>query len=149
MKDFAQNRKARFEYFIEESFEAGLQLFGSEVKSIRAGKANISDAYIVERNGELFIQNSHIAENPHCGQYFQHDPQRQRKLLLHRKQIDSIMGALLKPGYTATVLRLYSNHNKIKAEIAIVKGKQAHDKRETIKKRDADREMARAKRGDY
>lgn len=148
-KVFSVNRKAHFEYFIEEKFEAGIQLFGSEVKSIRAGKANISDAYVVDRSGELYIQGSHIAENPHAGKYFQHDPQRMRKLLLHKKEINKIMGATQKAGYTVTILRLYENHNKIKAEIAIVKGKQAHDKRETIKKRDADREMSRAKRGDY
>lgn len=149
MKDFAQNRKARHEYFIEETFEAGMQLFGSEVKSIRAGRVNISDAYVVDRNGELFLQNAHVSENPHAGKYFQHDPQRIRKLLLHKKEIDKIMGATQKAGYTVTVLRLYSNHNRIKAEIAIVKGKKDYDKRETIKKRDADREMARAKKGDY
>jgi SsrA-binding protein len=149
MKDFAQNRKAHYEYFIEEKFSAGLVLLGSEVKSIREGKVNISDAYVSERNGELYIQNAHVSENKHAGKYFQHDPQRLRKLLLHKKEINKIMGAVQVQGYSATVLRLYADHNKIKAEIAIVKGKKQWDKKETIKKRDADKEISRAMKGDY
>jgi len=149
MKNFAENRKARFEYFIEKSFEAGLMLVGSEVKAIRAGRANIGEAYIIERNGELLIQNAHISENSQTGSAFQHDPLRVRKILLNRKEINEITGKLIMPGYTVAIMRLYPVGSLIKAEIAICKGKAQYDKRQTIKDRENQITIQRAMKGDY
>jgi len=148
-KYYALNRKANFEYHILETYESGLMLFGSEVKSIAASRCSINDAYIIERNGELFIQNFHVAENQQTGSYFQHDPLRLRKLLLHRRQIDTIIGKINEDGCTAIVLNLHANNNKIKALIAVAKGKNAVNKKNAIIEREAKREMSRARRGDY
>jgi len=148
-KIFITNRKANFEYTILDTFEAGLMLLGSEVKMIVSGQANIGDAYVIERDGELWIQNSHVSKNEHVGEYFQHDPMRLRKLLMHKKEISKIIGAMTEDGYTVVILNLHANHNKIKALIGLAKGKKSYDKRASIKERENNREISRAMRGDY
>jgi SsrA-binding protein len=139
----ADNRKARFNYAIGETFEAGIALTGSEVKSMRTGKANIGESYASARDGELWLFNSNISEYKQAGR-FNHAPKRARKLLLHKRQINKLIGAVEREGMTVVPLKLYFNEKgRAKIEIAIAKGKQLHDKRETEKKRDWGREKAR------
>jgi SsrA-binding protein len=137
------NRKAYHDYHIEESFEAGIVLKGSEIKSIRAGKVNLSDAYAKPENGELWLYNSHIASYD-AASYNTHEPIRPRKLLLHRKEINSLAGKAVQKGLTLVPLKLYIKHGVAKLELGVARGKKAYDKRETIARRDADREMERA-----
>ncbi len=137
-----KNRKARFNYFIEKTYEAGIVLSGTEIKSIRKGSANFNDAYISINNGEAFIKNMYIAKYEE-GNRFNHDERRDRKLLLHKNEIKKLQSEVETAGYTIVPLRLYFNGNYAKVEIALAKGKKLYDKRETIKKRDLDRAMHR------
>src|SRR6201985_1617454 len=142
-KLIADNRKARFNYAIGETFEAGLVLTGSEVKSMRSGKTSIAESYAASRDGELWLLNSNIAEYKQAGR-FNHAPKRPRKLLLHRRQINKLMGAIEREGMTVVPLKIYFNEKgRAKVEIALAKGKKLHDKRETEKKRDWARERGR------
>ena len=142
-KIVANNRKAFFNYFLLEFFEAGIVLFGSEVKSLRDGKGNISESYIIDSKGELFIQNSYIPEYRQSS-YNNHDPRRLRKLLLSKRQINKIIGKINQEGLTAIPTRIYFSHKGIaKVSIAIAKGKKQHDKRHVKKTRDWQREKAK------
>jgi SsrA-binding protein len=145
-KVVAENRKARFNYDIEEKLEAGIVLTGSEVKSLRTGKANIADSYASSEGGELFLVNAHIAEYVQAGRNG-HSPARPRKLLLHRKEMGRLAGAIQREGMTVVPLRLYFNARGIaKVELGMAKGKKLHDKRETEKKRDWERQKGRLMR---
>ena len=137
------NRKAYHDYHIQESFEAGIVLKGSEIKSIRAGKVNLSDAYARPENGELWLHNSHIASYD-AASYNTHEPVRPRKLLLHRKEIDILAGKVVQKGLTLVPLKLYIKHGVAKLELGVAKGKKVYDKREAIARRDAEREVERA-----
>ena len=137
------NRKAYHDYHVQESLEAGIALKGSEIKSIRAGRVNLSDAYARTENGELWLLNSHIASYD-AASYNTHEPTRPRKLLLHRKEIDILAGKVRQRGLTLVPLKLYIKHGVAKIELGVVKGKRIYDKRETIIRRDAEREMDRA-----
>jgi SsrA-binding protein len=145
-KLIADNRKARFNYAIEDKLEAGLVLTGSEVKSLRAGKANIADAYASDEGGALYLINAHIAEYAQSGRA-NHEPTRPRKLLLHKRELERLMGAIQRQGMTVVPLKLYFNARGIaKVELGLAKGKKLHDKRETEKKRDWDRQKGRLMR---
>jgi SsrA-binding protein len=137
------NRKAYHNYHIQESLEAGIVLKGSEIKSIREGKVNLSDAYAKPENGELWLYNSHIASYD-AASYNTHEPVRPRKLLLHRKEIDGLAGKSVQKGLTLVPLKLYIKHGVAKVELGVAKGKKAYDKREAIARRDAEREVERA-----
>jgi SsrA-binding protein len=139
----AVNRKARHDYHIQESFEAGIVLKGSEIKSVRAGKVNLSDAYARPENGELWLHNSHIASYD-AASYNTHEPIRPRKLLLHRKEINILASKVVQKGLTLVPLKLYIKHGIAKVELGVARGKKVYDKREAIARRDADREMERA-----
>ena len=142
----AQNRKARFHYEIGETFEAGIVLTGSEVKSLRAGKATIGESYADSRGGEMWLINSNIPEYQQAGR-FNHLPKRPRKLLLHQRQINKLAGAVERDGMTVVPLKLYFNDKgRAKIEIALGRGKKLHDKRETLKKRSWERERGRLMR---
>lgn len=140
----AKNRRARHDYHILDVMEAGLVLTGTEVKSLREGKANIGDAYGLVKNGELWLLNMHISAYERGG-YSNHEPDRTRKLLLHRKEIRRLIGAVEREGLTLVPLEIYFKHGVAKVALALGKGKKAHDKRDTIKEREAEREMARAR----
>jgi SsrA-binding protein len=143
LKIVADNRKARFNYEIGETFEAGVALTGSEVKSLRAGKATIAESYADSRNGELWLINSNITEYRQAGRD-NHAPKRPRKLLLHKRQINKLIGAVERQGFTVVPLKLYFNEKgRAKVEIALARGKKLHDKRDTLKKRSWDRERGR------
>ena len=145
-KIIAQNRQALFNYFIEERFEAGLILKGSEVQSLRQGKANIADSHATNAANEIFLYNCHIAEYDKAHQ-FNHDSRRPRKLLLHTKEIKKIIGKIRVKGYTLIALTLYFNSKNIaKVELGLAKGKKLHDKRESIKDRDWQREQGKLMR---
>src|ERR1041384_3292283 len=143
IKSIAKNKRARYDYHILETWEAGIVLTGTEVKSLRDGKANISDAYGVINEGEAFLLNLHIAPYESRG-YANHEPTRTRKLLLHRKEIRRLIGAVERQGLTLVPLELYFKNGVAKVALAMAKGKKLHDKRETSRARDAEREMARA-----
>lgn len=130
-----ENKKARFDYTIVETYEAGLVLTGSEVKSLRNKDVQLKDSYISFRGDEAFLQNAHIAEYK-SSSYNNHAPERLRKLLLNRKELEEIYGALREKGYSCVPLKIYFKNGRAKLEIALVKGKKTHDKREAIKKRD-------------
>ncbi len=132
----AQNRKARFDYFIEERFEAGLALQGWEVKSMRAGKAQLSEAYVTLRNGEGVLLGSHITPLMSASTHVQADPSRTRKLLLHRRELDRLTGLIERRGYTLVPLELYWKAGKAKLAVGLARGKKQHDKRATEKDRD-------------
>ncbi len=139
------NRRARREYFVEETYEAGLVLAGSEIKSVRDGRVNLQDSYVTIREGEAWLVNSHIA--PYKQASCQgHEPKRDRKLLLHRRQINRLAGKVQAKGYTIIPLRLYLKDNRAKVEIALARGKKLYDKREALAKRQAEREIERALR---
>ncbi|MGH7493404.1 MAG: SsrA-binding protein SmpB [bacterium] len=142
-KIIAQNRKARHDYEILETYEAGIALRGTEVKSLRAGRANLKDAYAAVREGEVWLYGVHISPYSH-GNINNHDPERDRKLLMHRREIRRLIGKTKETGLTVVPLQLYFNHGKVKVELALAKGKKQYDKREAIAKRDAEREMKRA-----
>ena len=141
--DIVVNRKARFSYQILDTYEAGIMLQGSEVKSLREGKVNLTDAYAHIRNHELFLINCHISPYPPANQ-FNHEPTRTRKLLLHREEIDRLISKIKEKGLTVVPLKLYFQKGKVKVQLGLAKGNQAHDKRQDMKKRDTDREIARA-----
>jgi len=142
-KVVADNRKARFNYQIGDTFEAGIALTGTEVKSLRQGKANIAESYAAGRGGELWLYNSNIPEYQQASR-FNHAPKRPRKLLLHRREIHKLIGAVEREGMTLVPLKLYFNEKgRAKIEMAIGRGKKLHDKRETEKKRSWDRERGR------
>lgn len=139
----AQNRKARHDYFIDDTLEAGIALAGTEVKSLREGKANITDAYATEKEGELFLFNAYIPEYRQANQ-FNHETRRPRKLLVHRRQLHRLFGAVQKQGMTLVPLSIYFNDRGLaKVELGLARGKKAHDKRQTIKERDWNRQKAR------
>lgn len=139
------NRKARHEYFIENTYEAGLALKGTEVKSIRKGSANLQDAYISFKNGEAFVDNMHISPYEQ-GNIFNEDPMRRRKLLLHKREIRKLESEVQKQGMTIIPLRLYLVNGRVKIEIAMAKGKKLYDKRDSIAERDSKRSIDRAMR---
>ena len=143
-KTVATNRKARHDYFIDETYEAGIVLTGTEIKSARAGRVNLRDSYVQVRNGELWLIDTHIAPYKQAGRS-SHEPKRPRKLLMHRREISRLQGKIQEKGYTIVPLRLYLKNNKwAKVEIALARGKKLYDKRQTIRKHDAQREVERA-----
>jgi SsrA-binding protein len=139
----AENRRARFDYFIEERYEAGLSLQGWEVKALRAGKANIAEAYVYLRDGEVFVLGAHINPLNTTSTHIHADPVRTRKLLLNRSEIAHLVGAVERKGYTIVPLELYWQRGKAKLRIGLAKGKKQHDKRATEKERDWARDKAR------
>ncbi|HET7681906.1 MAG TPA: SsrA-binding protein SmpB [Xanthobacteraceae bacterium] len=146
IKVVADNRKARFNYEIGEVFEAGIMLTGTEVKSLRTGKATIAESYADSRGGEIWLINSNIPEYLQASR-FNHEPKRRRKLLLHKNQVNKLAGAVEREGMTLVPLRLYFNERgRAKLELALARGKKLHDKRETLKKRSWDRERGRLMR---
>ena len=137
------NKKARFDYFVEDEYEAGLVLQGWEIKSLRAGKINISDAHVFVKNGEAWLLGAQIQPLPTASTHMIPEPDRTRKLLLHRRELDRLIGHVERMGFTLIPLALYWSHNKIKIKIALAKGKKMHDKRETSKNRDWQRDHSR------
>ena len=142
LKIISNNRKASFNYFFKEFFEAGIVLTGSEVKSLRAGKANIAESYAYDHNGEIFLVNSHIPSYKESS-YNDHSPTRNRKLLLNKKEINKLLGRLNREGFTLIPTKIYFKKGKAKVEIAVAKGKREYDKRQSKKKKDWNREKAR------
>lgn len=140
IKVIAQNRKARHDYFIEETYEAGIALKGTEVKSIRGGKINLKDGYAKVENSGVFLYNVHISPYEQ-GNIFNSDPLRVRKLLLHKREIRKLIGYVQQKGYSLIPLRAYLKSGKVKIELAVARGKAQYDKRETIARRDADRRI--------
>ena len=148
-KYIAENRRARFDYFLEETFECGIALTGSEVKSLRNGKANIAESYAAVEGKEIVLINADIPPYTQAGPYFNHEPRRHRKLLLKRKQIDKLIGAVQREGRTIIPTKLYWNDRGLaKLEISLAKGKKEHDKRETTAAREWQRDKARLMKGD-
>ncbi len=142
IKTVATNRKAYHNYLIGDCVEAGIMLTGTEIKSIRAGRVSLSDAYVRPEAGELWLLNAHIARYE-AGSYLSHEPTRPRKLLLHRKQIDSLTSKVLEKGLTLVPVRLYLKDSIVKVEVALAKGKKLYDKRESITRRETEREIGR------
>lgn len=142
----AENRKARHDYFIENTYEAGLALQGWEVKSLRAGRAQLKEAYVFLKNGEAFLYGAHISALPTASTHIIPDPIRTRKLLLNRTELNGLVGAVERKGYTLAPLELYWKNGKVKLRIGLAKGKQAHDKRASEKDRDWQRDKARLMR---
>ncbi len=145
IKIIAENRKARHNYFIEDEYEAGMVLAGTEVKSLRMGKANLKDSYARIINGEVFVYQIHIGAYPFA-YYGNHDPLQRRKLLLHRYEIKKLYGKVNEKGYSLIPLRLYFKSGKVKIKIALARGKRSFDKRETIRRRDQKRELDRERK---
>ncbi|MBP2650877.1 MAG: smpB [Firmicutes bacterium] len=143
IKIVAENRKARHDYHIHENYEAGIALSGTEVKSLRAGKANLKDSYARIDNGELMLHNLHISPYDQ-GNRFNHEPLRTRKLLMHRYEINKLIGKTKEKGYTLVPIKLYFTRGKAKVELGLATGKKTYDKRQDIAERDAKREVARA-----
>ena len=143
----ALNRKARFDYFIEQEFEAGVALEGWEVKSLRDGRAQLKESYVVILRGEIFLIGAHISPLGSASTHINPDPTRSRKLLLHKKEISKLIGAREREGYTIVPLSLYWKRGKAKAKIALAKGKKQYDKRQTIKQREWDRDKHRLLKG--
>ena len=137
-----KNRKANFEYFIEERYEAGIELKGTEIKSLRKGSCDIKDSFIIIKNQEAFLLNTYIAKYEE-GNIFNHEERRTRKLLLHKKEIKKLLEASSKDGYSLIPISIYLKKGKAKVEVGVCKGKKLYDKRETIKKRDLERENSR------
>lgn len=143
----AQNRRARFDYFIDEKFEAGIMLTGTEVKSLRAGRASINESYAGDQAGELYLFNAYIPEYKLAGQFFQHEVRRPRKLLVHRKEMNKLLGAVRREGVTLVPMSIYFNDRGIaKVEVGLARGKKKVDKRETEKQRSWERDKARLMR---
>ena len=143
IKIAAQNRKAFHDYFVEDKYEAGIELFGTEVKSVRAGTLNLKDAYCTVKDGELFVQGMHISPYEK-GNIFNKDPVRTRRLLMHKREIRKLHALIKQDGYTLVPLSVYFRNAKVKVEVGLCKGKKNYDKRDAIAKRDAGREMDRA-----
>ncbi len=144
-KVITENRKARFNYFLIEEFEAGMVLLGTEVKSLRQGRAHMKDAYAKIENGEVFVHQMHIGQYPFA-HYGNHDPLRPRKLLLNKKEIKRLYGKVNEKGFSLVPLRVYFKRGKAKLVLALAKGKKSHDKRETIRRRDQKRDFERQKK---
>ncbi len=143
----ADNRRARYEYHLEETFVAGIALTGTEVKSLRHSQGSIKESYVGPRKGEIWLFNCHIPEYAPAGAHLQHEPKRPRKLLLHKREVNKLMGAVTREGYTIIPTKLYFNgRGMAKLEMALAKGKKLHDKRDTEKKRDWGRQKARIMR---
>ena len=143
MKVIVENREARFEYFVEDTFEAGIALDGGEVKSVRAGNVSLKDAYCSVYNGELYIKGMHVAVYDRGGSFNVKDSRRDRKLLMHKSEIHRLMGKVNEKGYTIVPLKLYFKQSLIKMEIGLCKGKNTYDKKQTIRERDLDRTAKR------
>jgi len=148
IKTVATNRKARHEYFIEDTYEAGIALTGTEVKSVRQGRVNIKDSYASIEKGEVYLNNMHISPYEQ-GNIYNVDPLRKRKLLLHKREIRKLLAATTQKGYTIVPLSVYIKNGLVKIELAIAKGKKLYDKREDIAKRDAERRMLQHTSGKY
>ncbi|MFP4177661.1 MAG: SsrA-binding protein SmpB [Acholeplasmataceae bacterium] len=140
MKIIAQNKKAYYDYFIEDTYEAGIKLVGSEIKSIRLGKVNLSDAFVTFREGEAYVSNMHIAKYPFSN-LFNHDEKRTRKLLLHKKEIVRLFSRTREQGYTIIPLKVYLKDGLAKIEIGLAKGKKTYDKRQALKEKDQKQRM--------
>jgi len=145
IKIIAENRKARYNYFIDDEFEAGMVLKGTEVKSLRGGRANIKDSYARIKNGEVFLHQMHIGEYPFA-YYDNHEPLRVRKLLLHQREIKKLYAKVNEKGHSLIPLKMYFKNGKVKVLIAVARGKRSFDKRESIKRKDAKRELDRARK---
>ncbi|MBR2485681.1 MAG: SsrA-binding protein SmpB [Clostridia bacterium] len=145
MKLIAENRKARHDYFVEDTNEAGIVLVGCEVKSIRQGQVNLRDSFAIIKNGEVFAVGMHIAPYQ-MGSYFNHDPRRNRKLLLNKAEIRKLKAKVEQKGYTLVPLKIYFKDALVKVELGLCKGKETHDKRESIKRREEDRKIDRIKK---
>ena len=145
IKTVAQNRKAWHDYFIEEKYECGIALFGTEVKSIRQGKVNLKESWAQIRKGEVWVEGMHISPYEQ-GNIFNRDPLRAKKLLLHRKEIRKLDSLVMRQGYTLVPLEVYLKDGRMKVQLGLCKGKQLHDKRDSMAKRDSDREIQRALR---
>ncbi len=143
IKTIAQNKKARHDFFIEETYETGIVLSGTEVKSIRQGKINLKDSHAEIKHGEVFLLNMHISPYEQ-GNIFNRDPVRSRKLLLNRREINKLIGYIQQKGYSLIPLKVYLTRGKVKIELAVAKGKKLYDKRDDMAKRDAKREIERA-----
>ncbi len=148
VKTLATNKKARYEYFIEETYECGIELKGTEVKSIRQGRLNLTDGYASVDNSEVFLKQVHISPYEQ-GNRFNQDPLRTRKLLLHKYEIRKLIGATTVKGYSLIPLSVYLKNGKVKVELALAKGKKLHDKRQDLAKKDAQRTIERELRGKY
>lgn len=148
MKIVTQNKKAFHDYFVLETYEAGIELKGTEIKSVRLGHVNLKDAFIRMKNDEAFIENMHIAPYEQ-GNIFNHEPLRNRKLLLHKKQIKKLQREVKENGLTIVPTKLYFNTSKLKVEIALARGKKLYDKRQDLKAKDAKRDMERAMKNAY
>jgi SsrA-binding protein len=144
IKIVADNRQARFLYEILDSYEAGIELYGTEVKSIRAGKANLRDAYGLVRDSQIWLLNAHISPHSTTGVYFNHEPTRTRRLLLHKQEIRKLIGKVEQQGLTLVPLKMYLKRGRIKVVIALARGKKLHDKRDDLKQRDDKRQIERA-----
>ena len=143
-KVISDNRQARYLYEILDTYEAGIQLVGTEAKSLREGKVNLRDGYALIRNGEAWLINVHISPYQASGAYFNHEPRRNRKLLLHRREISKLIGQIEQKGLTLVPLKMYFKGNWVKVSIGVGRGKKLHDKRETLKRRQDKRDIARA-----
>ena len=145
MKIVATNKKAYHDYFVEDTLEAGIVLVGSEVKSVRLGAVNLRDSFAIIKGGEVFLLGMHIAPYEK-GSYFNEDPRRRRKLLLNRAEIRKLQAKTERKGYTLVPLKVYFKDSLVKVELGLCRGKETHDKREAVKRKDAEREMERAKK---
>lgn len=143
IKIACENRKARHDYFIHETYEAGIELHGTEVKSLRAGKANLRDSYAEVKDGEIFVEHMHISPYEQ-GNIFNHDPLRRRRLLMHKREILKLFGKTREKGYTLVPLKVYFKSGRAKMELALASGKHNYDKRETLHERSAKRDIERA-----
>ena len=146
IKIVAENRKARHNYFIEDTYEAGMVLLGTEVKSLRLGRVNLKDSYARIKNGEVFVHQMHISIYPFA-YYGNHDPLRIRKLLLHKDEIKKLYGKVNEKGFSLVPLKIYFQNGKAKLTLALVRGKRQYDKREAIRRRDEQRDLERSKKG--
>ena len=145
-KLICQNKKAFYNYFIEETYQAGISLLGTEVKSLREGRANLGDSYGTIKKGEIFLVDAHISPYSFANR-FNHDPLRTRKLLLHKREIRRLIGKVKEKGFTLIPLRLYFSSGRVKVEMGLAKGKKLFDKRETLKRKTMEREMERGRKG--
>jgi len=148
VKIAAQNRKARHDYFVEDHYEAGIELFGTEVKSVRAGTLNLKDAYCIAKNGEIYVHGMHISPYEH-GNIFNRDPARPRRLLMHKREICKLQSLVAEDGMALIPLSVYFKNARVKIEVGLCKGKKNYDKREAAAKRDAKREIDRARRAHW
>lgn len=144
IKVLSENRQARFQYEILETFETGIELLGTEVKSIRAGKVNLRDGFALVRNGEVWLHNVHISPHQQASAYYNHDPLRTRKLLLHREEIRKLIGKVEQKGLTLVPLKMYLKQGWVKVTLGLGRGKKLHDKRETERRRQDQRDIQRA-----